>query len=316
VALIPIPYAIMNPASAFTDVRVVTMLLLTMFAAGACSSSDYDAVQPPPPPTPEVATLAVTLGAPVIEVGQETIATVAAVDQYGNSITPGTVAWTSSSPNVAVVDATGGAIRGVALGTARITATVDGQGTAAQIITVVNAPANGVGAGALKRDVAHATNPDTLVGDALARLRAVTVRFHDVAVADSVGYSVALTGCVSDATLGGMGFHVGKASAIDGTVDPLEPEVLLYEPQANGQRRLVAVEFIVPYQLQPRSGPAPRLFGRDFIPNDGFGLWTLHAWIWRNNPSGMFAEFNPTVSCGAEPAATHAPHSSGQRSPE
>jgi hypothetical protein len=29
--------------------------------------------------------------------------------------------------------------------------------------------------------------------------------------------------------------------------------------------------------------------------NEDFGLWTLHAWIWLNNPNGMFAEFTPRV---------------------
>jgi hypothetical protein len=23
----------------------------------------------------------------------------------------------------------------------------------------------------------------------------------------------------------------------------------------------------------------------------------LHAWIWQNNPAGMFEDWNPTVSC-------------------
>jgi hypothetical protein len=25
------------------------------------------------------------------------------------------------------------------------------------------------------------------------------------------------------------------------------------------------------------------------------GLWTLHAWVWRNNPDGIFAPLNPRV---------------------
>ena len=27
------------------------------------------------------------------------------------------------------------------------------------------------------------------------------------------------------------------------------------------------------------------------------GLYVLHAWIWQNNPTGMFMDWNPTVSC-------------------
>ena len=105
-----------------------------------------------------------------------------------------------------------------------------------------------------------------------------------------------------DEKLGGMGFHYGKASAIDAVVNPLEPEALLYEPQKNGRLRLVAVEFLVPYALVSRDGPAPRAFGQDFIRNDGFELWTLHAWIFKHNPAGMFASWNPKVNCDAVPA--------------
>jgi len=27
------------------------------------------------------------------------------------------------------------------------------------------------------------------------------------------------------------------------------------------------------------------------------GVYELHAWIWKNNPSGVFYEWNPKVSC-------------------
>ena len=47
----------------------------------------------------------------------------------------------------------------------------------------------------------------------------------------------------------------------------------------------------------------PRLFGHTFnLSPEGnrFGLpafYSLHAWIWKNNPAGMFQMFNPTVTC-------------------
>jgi hypothetical protein len=48
----------------------------------------------------------------------------------------------------------------------------------------------------------------------------------------------------------------------------------------------------------------PSLFGQTFglvtIPNR-YGLppsYELHAWLWKPNPSGMFYEWNPSVSCG------------------
>ena len=27
------------------------------------------------------------------------------------------------------------------------------------------------------------------------------------------------------------------------------------------------------------------------------GFWLKHAWIWKHNPAGMFADFNPEVTC-------------------
>jgi hypothetical protein len=47
----------------------------------------------------------------------------------------------------------------------------------------------------------------------------------------------------------------------------------------------------------------PSLFGQRFtlIPlMNRYGLppfYELHAWIWNNNPSGMFNDWNPRVSC-------------------
>jgi hypothetical protein len=39
------------------------------------------------------------------------------------------------------------------------------------------------------------------------------------------------------------------------------------------------------------------LFGQDFKHNDTFGIWALHAWVWKDNPSGIFADWNPRVTC-------------------
>ena len=147
------------------------------------------------------------------------------------------------------------------------------------------------------------------VGKELGKLRAVTARFQSFEAAKSAGYFAQITGCMTDPTLGGMGFHYGKPSAIDNVADPLEPEVLLYEPEKNGRLRLVAVEFILPYSVRPRNGPVPQLFGRPFVQNDEFELWGLHAWVWRNNPAGMFADWNPQVNCDAVPEAARMSHS-------
>lgn len=135
----------------------------------------------------------------------------------------------------------------------------------------------------------------------LAAVRALTAPYHDFNAGFDAGWNVDLSeGCVPQ-----MGHHYGNPGYLDGDVDPMEPEVLLYEPQRNGRKRLVGVEYIVPV-FGPEDGPPPFpqpdddppvLFGEDFHWNEGLGLWALHVWIWRNNPDGMFADFNPKVSC-------------------
>ena len=133
----------------------------------------------------------------------------------------------------------------------------------------------------------------------LAALRRVTARFHNFRTAFAAGWAAQITPCMTDpAGAGGMGFHYGNPSLIDGTARVEEPELLLYEPQQNGRLRLVAVEYIIPYTAHSRDAAAPELFGgQKFKQNDAFQLWGLHAWVWKNNPSGTFAAFNPTAHC-------------------
>ena len=142
------------------------------------------------------------------------------------------------------------------------------------------------------------------LGDEVARLRNVTARFHRIEAAGEAQYGK-FTDCMEKPGVGGMGLHYAKGSAVaDGVVDPDNPEVLVYEPESNGTLRLVAVEFAVPYTAAPREGPAPKLFGMDMRRNDTFQIWARHAWIWKNNPAGMFEDWNPNVSCAAvEPSA-------------
>ena len=44
----------------------------------------------------------------------------------------------------------------------------------------------------------------------------------------------------------------------------------------------------------------PQFLGATFQSEDEFGVFALHAWVWRSNPEGLFAETNPRVSCGEE----------------
>ncbi|MER6219596.1 hypothetical protein ACWCYL_17240 [Streptomyces sp. 900105755] len=96
---------------------------------------------------------------------------------------------------------------------------------------------------------------------------------------------------------GGAGYHYVKAAGV-GSLDPAEPSGLLYETDSGGGRALVAAEWIV----RAGSGTVPTLFGRQFqgpttVPGVTGSVYTLRAWIWKDNPRGLFAQWNPTVTC-------------------
>jgi len=129
----------------------------------------------------------------------------------------------------------------------------------------------------------------------LTDLRRATAAFHNVEKAEADGYSVDGP-CIYHSELGGMGYHYVKPELMDGSINLLEPEMLVYEPKPNGHLRLVAVEYIVPFDAWVDEDP-PSLFGQDFLPNEAGGFYALHVWLWRNNPSGMFFDWNPNVSC-------------------
>lgn len=142
----------------------------------------------------------------------------------------------------------------------------------------------------------------------LATLRRVTAPFQRFEAAAAAGWSAQITGCMEDPTAGGMGFHYGNVALIDGTVRVDEPELLLYEREQNGRLRLLAVEYIIPYTAVSRDAEPPVLFGQEFLRNDEFQLWGLHAWVWRDNPSGMFASWNPRVGCENAGVSTMSHH--------
>jgi hypothetical protein len=145
---------------------------------------------------------------------------------------------------------------------------------------------------------ADETSFGAAVNKDLATLRRVTAPFHDFEMAKRAGWSAKITSCMTDpGGAGGMGFHYGNTDLFDGTASVDEPELLLYEPDKNGRLSLVAVEYIIPYAAHGREEAPPELFGQKFRQNDVFQLWGLHAWVWKHNPSGMFADWNPTVNC-------------------
>ena len=128
--------------------------------------------------------------------------------------------------------------------------------------------------------------------DGLGAVRHATARFHDLGSARAAGYGPLLA-CFDQPGVGGMGQHYVKASLLDATLVPTQPEALVYEVDG-ASLRLVAVEYIVPFTAWT-SPERPHLFGRAFFRNDALQLWALHAWIWRPNPLGTFANYNPKV---------------------
>ena len=100
---------------------------------------------------------------------------------------------------------------------------------------------------------------------------------------------------------GAMGIHFVNLT-LQGPPDPLKPNVLIYEP-VNGKLELIAVEWLVPLAAVKER---PSIFGVPFqgpmegheplIPQ-GFHHYDLHAWLFKDNPNGMFSPTNPDVSC-------------------
>jgi hypothetical protein len=101
---------------------------------------------------------------------------------------------------------------------------------------------------------------------------------------------------------GAMGIHFVNVT-LQGPPDPMKPNVLIYEPVGK-ELKLVAVEWLVPLTADLKQRPS--LFGQSFmgpmegheplIPKD-YVHYDLHAWLFKNNPLGMFAPTNPDVSC-------------------
>ena len=74
-------------------------------------------------------------------------------------------------------------------------------------------------------------------------VREATKQYLDVNNAVAAGYAPFL-GCVSGPDHGAMGIHYVNGDLINGSIDAAHPQALIYEPQSNGQLKLVGVEYI------------------------------------------------------------------------
>lgn len=137
-------------------------------------------------------------------------------------------------------------------------------------------------------------------------VRTATSRFQDITVAKSAGYTSQYpAGCAASAD-GAQGFHYLNESLVDAKVELLKPELVMYEPQADGSMKLIGVDYIVPF-TQWTSAEPPMLLGKPFMRNEPLGVWALHIWAFRANPRGTFAMWNPSASCANASARAAAP---------
>jgi hypothetical protein len=124
----------------------------------------------------------------------------------------------------------------------------------------------------------------------LDQVRDAASKYLDVAAAEADGY-VDIHLFVPN-----MGWHYMKESILDANFEWTRPELLVYaDDPCGGKRKLVAVEYAVPFALAKR---APAGFvGRadEWDANQTFKLWTLHAWVYEFNPDGVFAPMNPRI---------------------
>jgi hypothetical protein len=160
---------------------------------------------------------------------------------------------------------------------------------------------------------AAATKPESAVmTPELQRVRAELEKYKDPFAAVRAGYFSTLA-CINfphesmpghvQYPKGAMGVHFLNPSLISPVLDPMKPQILLYEPDANGKLQLTGAEWFVPLAIAKER---PKMFGHEFQgPMEGhepvmpaeLAHYDLHVWLFKNNPEGTFAPTNPAVQC-------------------
>ncbi len=177
-----------------------------------------------------------------------------------------------------------------------------------------------------------ASKPGPAPGEpTLDEVKVLTERFRDEKVALAEGY-IRDPGNLCDtaemmgrpAADGAMGIHYFRPDLLGITAPPSprvngvgthtdfrKPSILIYEPQADGSLALVAVENLVFAKAWKESGHTapPTFHGVPYDtmiddPNTALDEahmfephFDRHVWIYRENPKGVFAQFNPAVTC-------------------
>lgn len=172
-------------------------------------------------------------------------------------------------------------------------------------------------------DSASPTEPGSVAAE-LSAVRDATWAFHDITRAVAAGYTTPIGRVCDETSAGAMGVHSGNQQLVQSqALDPAQPEVLLYLPTGGGKYALVGVEYVQTVLLRNQltgqvapwfaqtpwpqnfvvTNPAPSLFGQTFqgpmaghFPGQPWH-YDLHVWAWSTNPSGTFAQWNPSLSC-------------------
>lgn len=140
-----------------------------------------------------------------------------------------------------------------------------------------------------------AADSDEIDREQLRELRRSTSKYQNLSKAEEDGYVLDESHCVEGPPdEGNMGFHAINGALIDQTLSASEPEILVYEKKGD-EYVLVAVEFA---SMHDPEGPPPEIIGHEMhlVPQLPFN-WALHVWAWKNNPNGLFADWNPRVKC-------------------
>jgi hypothetical protein len=159
--------------------------------------------------------------------------------------------------------------------------------------------------------LASVSDAELQIPGELKEVRRRTAPFRDLDNALDAGFELGnsssdfpapvVTGCVQHPTAGAMGYHYFDVARYDDpAVNLLEPEVLIYATNPAGERVLVAVEWVVKKETWEAAGNTapPVINGRELhILNPALNWYLLHAWIWKENPAGVYADWNPDVTC-------------------
>lgn len=129
----------------------------------------------------------------------------------------------------------------------------------------------------------------------LKAVRGSTAKYHATTQAIKAGYEPS-NFCVSVPGLGGMGYHWTNPLLVDDKFDPLQPEAVLYASGPGGKLKLIAVEYVVLDKGQPRPMFAGHPLDIKGTPNPE-PHWSLHVWLYEENPKGIFEPFNPNITC-------------------